>query len=465
MSRLMDVHDMHREQIRKEGERAERKAKIKFTIKWFGIGLVIGFIATWLTSCGIVSETPATQETTVTESVSETVMNMPETEETVTPSEAVTESTPAKETETAHEAPAATWHASTKNHDITVDSILAYGDGVIWNFSNCTAVGTGVASNITVATEADYGFIVTVIDNDTVEIKMYNNSAEHIVPVKVTAELSTGNLETTENYESYGITGYGNCTNGFGTITVSYSNGRTLIAGVFKENDRLYAVNINEKNTSSVTDTVNCRLNLAKLMNDACITEKNAVSTDNIYYPIVPVAKTDTTDADYWIAKSSELVEDDWTNAHKVMAFYNYAIDNFAYDNWVVSQNGYGRCFHYKDYSGKYYISQTNIGVCEDFSQVIAIMCRAQGIPALDLANGKHAIAVVYISDYGRWIPIDTTSDIENDVYQEDFAKSKWTKTEKERYAHLGYAKLSNPTKISIGNSADMEKFGIPMFQ
>ena len=89
-------------------------------------------------------------------------------------------------------------------------------------------------------------------------------------------------------------------------------------------------------------------------------------------------------------------------------------------------------------------------------------MCRAQGIPALVLANGRHAITVAYIADYGRWISIDSTADIENDVYQEDY--TAWVKSNKARYAHLGYVKLADPSRISIGNYADMEKFGVPMF-
>lgn len=346
MGRIMDVHDMHREQIRKGGERAERKAKIKFTVKWFGIGLVIGFVATWLTSCGV-PETPTTQETTVTESIQETVTeSVPE---TVTASEAIPESISVQETETQHDAPAATWHESTKSHDITINSILAYGDDMaLWNFSDCTAVGAGIASHIIVPAEADYGFIVAVIDNDTVEVKPYNNSTEHIMPVKVTAELSTGDVKTNEQYDTYTITGYNGCTNGFGTITVGFSDGYEMNAGVFKENGRLYAVNINKQ--SAATGAVDRRLVLAKLMTDAGITEADCISTDPIYYPIVDVAKGEATDTDYWVKKSVEITQPEWTDAHKIMAFYNYVIDNFAYDNWVVAQGNTARSFLYSDY-------------------------------------------------------------------------------------------------------------------
>lgn len=461
-----DVRELHREQIRKGTARADRKAKIIFTVEWLSIGFVVGLVLTMLTSCGLIDvPMEASQETAVTESATETVTeSVPETEteETEALSEtSVPESTEATEAET-HEVPAATWHASSKEHDISVNSILTYENGAIWNFADCTAVGAGVNSDIAVPAEADYGFIVTVLDSNSVDITPYNNSAEYIVPTKVTAELSTGNLETTESYESYTITGYDDCTNGFGTVTVGFSNGRTLVAGVFKENGRLYAVNINSNKTIA-TNAVDRRLVLAQLMQDAGITEEDCVSTDPIYYPIVPINKGEVTDTAYWVAKSSELVEDDWTDAHKIMTFYNYVIDNFAYDDWAVAQGSNNRCFEYADFTGKYYISQTHVGVCEDFSQVIAIMCRAQGIPSLVLGSTKHATTVVYIEDYNRWFLIDSTADIENDAYQKDY--TVWVKTDKIRYKSFGYTTASNFNVVVIGNSADMKKFGIPMFQ
>lgn len=457
-----NVRELHREQIRKNGEKAERKEKLIFTVKWLGIGFVVGLVLTMLTSCGAPGTSMnASQETAVTESATETVTETvpeTETEKTEVPSETAPESTEAE----THEAPAATWHASSKEHDITVNSILTYEDGAIWNFADCTAVGAGVNSDIAVPSEADYGFIVTVLDSNSVTITAYNNSAEYITPVKVTAELSTGNLEITESHDVYTIAGYDDCTNGFGTVAVSFSNGRTLVAGVFKENGRLYAVNINSNKTIA-TNAVDRRLVLAKLMQDAGITEEDCVSTDPIYYPIVPVNKGEVTDTAYWVQKSSELVEDDWTDAHKIMTFYNYIIDNFAYDDWIIAQNDKARCFYYNDFSGRRYISSTNVGVCEDFSQVIAIMCRAQGIPALVLHNKTHAVTVAYIEDYSRWFLIDSTDDIENDAYQEDC--TAWVKTDKVRYKSFGYTTATNFNEVVIGNSADMEKFGIPMFQ
>ena len=73
--KLINVHDEHREQIRRNGEKAERKEKFIFTVKWLAIGFVVGLVLTMLTSCGISdpSMSASREETTVTESVQEPV--------------------------------------------------------------------------------------------------------------------------------------------------------------------------------------------------------------------------------------------------------------------------------------------------------------------------------------------------------------------------------------------------------
>lgn len=318
-----------------------------------------------------------------------------------------------------------------------------------------------MSSDTVTATEADYGFIIRVIDGNTVIVDPYDNSDANIVPVAVTAELSTGNLKSTESADTYTIHGYANCNNGLGIVKVTFSDDIILKAGVFKENGRLYAVNINN-NVAKATRIIDCRLAFADLMDKAGITEADAVYTDPIYYPIVPYNKNETTDTAYWVSKSSEIVESDWSDAHKVMGIYNYIIDNFAYDNWIISQDSRARCFYYKDLTGKYYISQTHVGICEDFAQIFAIMCRAQGIPALEIHNGKHAMSAAYIEDYGRWILVDTTVDLMHEAYQEDY--TVWVDANATRYAHLNDVSNTEFKGIAIGNYEDMKNFGIPTY-
>ncbi|MGN0412438.1 MAG: transglutaminase domain-containing protein [Lachnospiraceae bacterium] len=356
----------------------------------------------------------------------------------------------------------ATWHELTKLHDdLNVNSALKFEDRLIWNFSDCTAVGQSATEDVTTATEADYGFILRVIDNDTVIVDPYDNSETGIVPVRVTAEVASGDYVNTETLDTYEITGYNDCANGLGLVKVTFSDDIILTAGVFKENDRLYAVNIN-KDTGKATRIINCRLAFESLMNKVGITEADAVYTDPIYYPIVPVNPGEVTDTAYWVNESSNIVESDWSDAHKVMAFYNYIIDNFAYDDWALSKGQHNRWFYYNDFTGKYYTSKTHVGVCEDFSQIFAILCRAQGIPALEIHNGKHAMAAAYVEDYGRWILVDTTADIMYDAYQEDY--TVWTKSNGIRYKHLNDVSNTDFQSIAIGNYEDMKLQGIPTY-
>lgn len=356
----------------------------------------------------------------------------------------------------------ATWHESTKTHDnLNVNSSLEFEGRLVWNFSDCTAIGKSATEDIVTATEADYGFIIRVIDNNTVIVAPYDNSNTGIVPVTVTAEIASGDYTSTETVDTYEITGYADCSNGLGLIKVTFSDDIILTAGVFKENDRLYAVNIN-KDTVKATRIINCRLAFEGLMDKAGITGEDAVYTEPIYYPIVPVNSGETTDTAYWVNESSNIVEYNWSDARKIMAFYNYIIDNFAYDDWVISQGEHSRWFHYNDFTGKYYISKTHVGVCEDFSQVFAILCRAQGIPALEIHNAKHAMAAAYVEDYGRWILVDATADIMHDNYQEDY--TIWTDGASKRYEHLNDVSNTNFEGIAIGNYEDMKNFGIPTY-
>lgn len=449
------------ENIKKGQNKVERRDKILFFIKWFGLGLLVGTVITVLTSCG---SAPA-EDTRPVQTIEETVTEEPtpaQSTETVSEPGAEKPTDTAEPAQTEHAVVDATWHESTKLHDgLNVNSALKFEDRLIWNFSDCTAVGQSATDDVTTATEADYGFIIRVIDNDTVIVDPYDNSDTGIVPVIVTAEIASGNYTSTETLDTYEITSYSDCVNGLGLVKVTFSDNIILTAGVFKENDRLYAVNIN-KDTTKATRIINCRLAFGSLMNKAGITEADAVYTDTIYYPIVPVNAGEVTDTAYWVKESSNIVKSDWSDAHKVMAFYNYIIDNFAYDDWVVSKGQHNRWFYYNDFTGKYYTSKTHVGVCEDFSQIFAILCRAQGIPALEIHNGKHAMAAAYVEDYGRWILIDTTADIMYDAYQEDY--TVWTKSGGIRYKHLNDVSNTDFQSIAIGNYEDMKLQGIPTY-
>ena len=452
----------------KQWRREQRIHNFLYCLKWLTVGFIIGIIISIFSGCGtidsnsvvhtdsdvlpadeqVIEKSADTTKPPVTEDVAKDVT------EDVTE---VPETTEVNDAPVEHEQTSSTWHTSSKTHDVNVNTIITYEGGSIWNFSNTVAVGMSLSSDIVSTTETDYGFVVSVIDNDAILVHIYNNSAEQVVPVALNAEISTGDYHTTETKTDYVIKGYADSNGGLGVITVTFSNEKTAKAGILKEDGVLYAANITENN-SIAQRVVGNRLAMEPILDEYGITPETALFTDPIYYPIAPVANGETTDTAYWVQMSSELVEPDWTDAHKIAAFYNYCIDNFAYDHWVLGQGKQARCFLYKDYTGKYYISNTHIGVCEDFAQVIAIMCRAQNIPAVVAGNDHHAWDYVYVADYNRWIAIDVTNDLQWNVYDEDMTNWKYqTCTRYQKLDNVG----SVPTSAGIGNADDMAKQNI----
>ncbi|MCR4647935.1 MAG: transglutaminase-like domain-containing protein [Lachnospiraceae bacterium] len=353
------------------------------------------------------------------------------------------------------------WHDSTKSHDITVNSILNYDDNAIFNFNDTVAVGVCGQNGIISTTETESGFILSVIDNDSVKVRFYNNGTENIVPTQVLAEMSNEDYLDETGATEYIIDGYEDCTDGFGLIQMTLSNGRIVRAGVLRENDRLYAANFTKK-PEIAENNVDFRLKMEPILEANNITPDNQTYTDPIYYPIVPVASSERMDVDFWVNQANELVQDDWTDAHKLDVFYEYIIDNYAYDYWVIGNtDSNSRAFYHKDYTGEYYTSNTHVGICEDFANILAIMCRAQNIPATKIYTDEHAWTYVYIADYGRWMSVDVTKNLIYGCYSED--TTDWTTLSNKRFADLDNVsgkKLSSTCGVAIGNQVDMERYG-----
>lgn len=463
-----DICDRIQERRRKAYKLRRRKDRItafRTYLIVFLVGILIGYIQHVIGRMDQ-GKTPDPAPTAIVAEQETKEDTKTEAAETVTAedaAESVTASAPAKtgsEEAPVHEAASSTWRNSTKTHELTVNSLIRYDEShVIANFSACTAVGYGLGSGTVISAEADFGFEVSALDADRVAVRIYDNSGKNIQSVFLTAGLAGQDyaLETAGD-NLFILQGYEACPDGLGVIAVTFSNDITVSAGVFKEQGKLYAVNIEKESTA--VSSVNARKNIKQLMDEIQITPEDALFTDPIYYPIVPVTETEATDTGYWLAKSAELTEENWSDAHKMQAFYLYITQNMAYDHYVLSQNDKSRSFLLEDYSGDLYISKTNIGICQDFANIMAILCRGQGIPALVMSNSKHGVTIVYIEDYGRWVPVDCTADLQNGVYGEDMAA--WVHADNSPYSHLNVLDPAEFTRLSIGNESDMEYYGVP---
>ena len=356
-----------------------------------------------------------------------------------------------------HPAPTATWHHSTREHNPCVDLLLSYEEGYIYNFNNLVATGWCSSSKMWKDVETEYGIILSVIDSDSVNVHPYNYSNEHLTVKSVTADRSAGDYANTQTASDYTIDGYSACENGVGMITVTFSNGNTTKAIVFKQGNELFAANF-VRTSGLASLRIDQRQNALNVMAENGITMEHALYTDNINYPIVIVDPGEASDVDYWINLSNEIVEDDWTDMRKVLTFYDYCLDNLAYDQWIVNQGEHSRWHYYADFTGKQYTSNTKVGVCHDFANIIAIMCRAHNIPAFVASNVKHAWDVVYICDYSRWISLDSSADMLHYVNTEDTNVLK-------DHTYNRYRSLDNVAytikELYIGNYTDMQRNGI----
>lgn len=98
---------------------------------------------------------------------------------------------------------------------------------------------------------------------------------------------------------------------------------------------------------------------------------------------------------------------------------HDWMTANLSYDKYMTAKlDGKPRIKVYKD--SKWSVYNTHTGICRDFVNIYAIMCRELDIPCTTIENNarNHTWNLVYLN--GEWIEIDLTKDIKRIVYKED---------------------------------------------
>ena len=157
------------------------------------------------------------------------------------------------------------------------------------------------------------------------------------------------------------------------------------------------------------------------------ITPENSLSYDIAYpYEAQDQAEyngysTYVSDTEYWIDKSDEILaghEND-SAAYKALLLHDWMTENLVYDWYKANKLDNPRYYgHY--HTGEFYVSKCYVGVCRDFTNIYAIMCRKHGIPCIILGNTAegHVWNAVYL--YDQWIEVDLTGDIDREARNED---------------------------------------------
>lgn len=167
-----------------------------------------------------------------------------------------------------------------------------------------------------------------------------------------------------------------------------------------------------------------------------------------INYPY-ETKNTDEYDTPYWINKVHEITDDDKyeSDEYKVLLIHDWMTENLIYDSYIAENKLEAR--YYNNYDDpELRMSATNIGVCRDFSNVFAIMCREIGIPCVLCSSNKqhHMWNAVYLND--QWYFVDFTSDIRR--YAETKSFTDVTKANNENTHSFNYFLIYDNDDIDV---------------
>ena len=149
------------------------------------------------------------------------------------------------------------------------------------------------------------------------------------------------------------------------------------------------------------------------LISEAGITPENSLDWKSVTH------NGKAYDNEEWAKMSAEIIsENGRSDGFQVMLLHDWLCDNTAFDDYALDTFGTNRADYYGDYSGKYDLYDTRVGVCTDVAEAFMIMCRYNDIPCITCANDGHRWNAVYIN--GIWYETDLTNDMYNSATNED---------------------------------------------
>lgn len=284
----------------------------------------------------------------------------------------------------------------------------------VFDFTKSASVGI-THDGTAIASEGDYG-IRTVIDKTIVSVSLYANDGKthSIKSVVVTDDKSKVNSKTNDNITFDAK----NFRNGLYNYTVKFDTGKSLTQSFYCNNHKVWLCQTSYQKTDF--DNFNNRRSIiTKLMKEQGITPENSLDISNIAYPLYPYeGLDDRCDTYRWSNFSHKLVKDSWTDEHKLYVIHDWVTSHMSYDFYRTDVINRQREFYFDEFDGTWSAWNTDVGVCFDFSHIILIMCRENGIPANVVESPSHQWLCVYLN--GRWAELDPTMDVERAVYSYD---------------------------------------------
>lgn len=281
----------------------------------------------------------------------------------------------------------------------------------LYSFNTSMSKGFG-EDDISLPTEADYGVKGTV-SGRKLNISVYDHTGKKSVKAVYVEGLDA----SSEIYKKLNLNNNtlqldtGSCSNGLYRILVDFSGNKTAKLNFYVNGDETLFCNLEIITEKTANAYMERRANLLKVLENGSVTPQNSLSLENVWYPFYDFEDGTLNsrwrcDTQKWIDLSDKIVKDSWSDEYKLFKITEWVRDNIAYD-YFVKEHGKSRAKYFGDYSGIYSVYELKAGVCFDFANIIAIMCRAQGIPAVTIGSSEinHVWNAVYVN--GRWIEAD----------------------------------------------------------
>lgn len=291
----------------------------------------------------------------------------------------------------------------------------------LYNFNTVMSAGIDQDGDLT-DTEALYG-LTAYVNGMTVNVKAYNHTENSLtVDFAGIYHLDKSNgaaCKFTVTYD-YNAINTEKFYNGLYRVSAIFSNDYAVDLYFYVNGTETWLCNMNTVTDKTGNAYIARRQDLTKVLEEGNITPDNSLDISGIYYPYYPFDETWRCDTQLWIGLSDTLVDDTWSDAHKVFTFCEWLNNNIAYDKYSAKTLDHSRARYYEDYSGSQSVYELRTGVCFDYANLLAIMCRTHGIPAITIGSRSenHVWNAVYINN--RWIEIDITESNRYIVYGQD---------------------------------------------
>lgn len=294
----------------------------------------------------------------------------------------------------------------------------------MYEFNSRMSVGFD-CEDAEIFTEAFYG-LTSSVAGQKISVKAYNYTNKILTASSARIEnldKNDGGSKTVPfdvvNTYTLNTSGY---PNGLYKLETTFSNNKTACLYFYVNGSDTKLCRVEQLNTFILNQYISRTNYINSFISRNGITPSKYLSNADDVYPY-PDWYTWRCDTDVWEALSDTLVKSSsWSDEHKAFTFIEWIRDNIPYDYYKSQTIKVSRAHYNSDFSGKYSTYDLRVGVCADFSEILAIMCRRHGIPALVIDNDIHAWNLIYVN--GRWREIDITENAKYGVYGEDV--SKW---------------------------------------